>query len=50
MSIEVVAIHHDEAVNEILSKKGSHFDPEVVDAFMTELDSFKAISEQYQDR
>ena len=41
---------HDEAVNEILSKKGSHFDPEVVDAFMTELDSFKAISEQYQDR
>lgn len=41
---------HDEAVNEILSKKGSHFDPEVVDAFMSELDSFKAISEQYQDR
>jgi response regulator RpfG family c-di-GMP phosphodiesterase len=41
---------HDEAVNEILSKKGSHFDPEVMDAFMSELDSFKAISEQYQDR
>ena len=41
---------HDEAVKEILSKRGSHFDPKVVDAFMSELDSFKAISEQYQDR
>ncbi len=41
---------HDEAVKEILSKRGSHFDPEVVDAFLSELDSFKAISEQYQDR
>ncbi len=41
---------HDEAVKEILLKRGGHFDPEVVDAFMSELDRFKAISEQYQDR
>jgi HD domain len=40
---------HEEAVQEILSKQGCQFDPAIVDAFMAELDAFKAISAQYQD-
>ncbi|SNX29289.1 HD domain-containing protein [Polynucleobacter meluiroseus] len=40
---------HEDAMNEIVSKKGSHFDPLVVDAFVLEADSFLAISRQYED-
>ena len=40
---------HEDAINEIVSKKGSHFDPLLVDAFLLEADTFLAISRQYKD-
>jgi response regulator RpfG family c-di-GMP phosphodiesterase len=40
---------HQEAIKEIVSKKGQHFDPLVVDAFILEEDQFLAISRQYED-
>jgi integral membrane sensor domain MASE1 len=40
---------HDQAVAEITSRSGSHFDPLIVDAFLLEIDRFKAIAEKYKD-
>ena len=40
---------HEDAVNEIVSKRGSHFDPLIVDAFIEEQDAFFAIYRQYED-
>lgn len=40
---------HEDAVQEIVSKRGLQFDPLVVDAFILEADSFLAISRQYED-
>jgi len=40
---------HQDAIKEIVSKKGEHFDPLVVDAFILEEDQFLAISRQYKD-
>ena len=40
---------HEDAVNEITSKRGTHFDPLVVDAFISEQDGFLAIYHQYED-
>jgi putative two-component system response regulator len=40
---------HDEAARLITQSRGSHFDPDVVDAFTTVQDRFKAIAEQYRD-
>jgi HD-GYP domain-containing protein (c-di-GMP phosphodiesterase class II) len=40
---------HEDTVNEIASKSGSHFDPLVVDAFNKEQDGFLAIYRQYED-
>ncbi|MBU3593670.1 HD domain-containing protein [Polynucleobacter sp. 71A-WALBACH] len=40
---------HDEAIEEIVNKKGTHLDPTVVDAFIAEEDSFKAIANRYRD-
>jgi|GEM_PF-1191205 len=40
---------HDQAVSEILSKKGIHFDPLVVEAFMQEQDHFKEIAQRHKD-
>ena len=40
---------HDQAVSEILSKKGIHFDPFVVEAFMQEQDNFKEIAQRHKD-
>ncbi len=40
---------HQDAIKEIVSKKGQHFDPLVVDAFILEEDQFLAISRQYED-
>jgi hypothetical protein len=40
---------HDEAADEIIKKRGSHFDPLVVDAFMAETLVFKDIAQQYRD-
>jgi PAS domain S-box-containing protein len=40
---------HDEAVTEILGKRGSHFDPAVVEAFATERDRFHVIAQRHRD-
>ena len=40
---------HDEAVTEILRKRGTHFDPVVVEAFATERDRFQAIAQRHRD-
>ncbi len=40
---------HDDAVREIQSKSGTHFDPEIVDAFVAEIEAFKEITIQYRD-
>lgn len=42
-------IEHDEAVRLIVEGRGSHFDPDIVDAFVTIADSFRAISRAYAD-
>ena len=40
---------HEEAVNEILSKRGTHFDPVVVEAFAAERDRFQIIAQRHRD-
>jgi len=40
---------HREAIQEIISHKGTYFDPLVVEAFIAEQDQFQEIAEQYKD-
>lgn len=40
---------HEDAIKEIVGKKGSHLDPAVVEAFMYERDEFKAIAARFRD-
>jgi putative two-component system response regulator len=40
---------HQKAVNIILKGKGTHFDPDIVDAFLSILDEFQAISAHFPD-
>lgn len=40
---------HDRAVSEIVSKKLSHFDPSVVEAFILEQDHFQEIADRHKD-
>ena len=40
---------HDQARNELLSKRATQFDPVIVDAFIVEQENFKAVAKQYQD-
>jgi len=40
---------HDKAVQIIAASKGSHFDPDIVDAFMELQDEFKAIATRFAD-
>ena len=40
---------HEEAVKIIVAGKGSHFDPDMVDAFLELQDSFRAIAARYAD-
>jgi response regulator RpfG family c-di-GMP phosphodiesterase len=40
---------HDRAVNEIVLKKHSHFDPNVVEAFVLEQDHFQEIAQRHKD-
>jgi len=39
----------EQATQEIISKRGSHFDPLVVDAFLVEQNNFQEIAHQYRD-
>jgi HD-GYP domain-containing protein (c-di-GMP phosphodiesterase class II) len=40
---------HEQAMQEIISKRGTHFDPVIVDCFVSEQDSFREISVTYRD-
>lgn len=40
---------HEQATQEILSKRGSQFDPAIVDAFIAEQDRFQEIAQIYRD-
>ena len=40
---------HEKAVAEILSKRGTHFDPAVVEAFASESDRFQIIAQRHRD-
>ena len=40
---------HTETVNIILEGKGSHFDPDMVDAFMSIQEDFRQIAIQFSD-
>ncbi len=40
---------HDKAVAEILSRRGTHFDPVVVEAFSAERDRFQIIAQRHRD-
>ncbi|OZA16272.1 MAG: hypothetical protein B7Y05_00525 [Polynucleobacter sp. 24-46-87] len=40
---------HEEAVEEIIGKKMTHFDPTIVEAFVIEKDAFNEIARRYQD-
>ena len=40
---------HEDAVKEIVSKSGIHFDPLVVNAFIAEQSNFQDITQKYQD-
>ena len=40
---------HQEAYEEIIQKKGTHFDPIVVEAFVMEADEFRRISKELKD-
>ncbi len=43
------AFNHDKAKNIILDGKGSHFDPDIIDAFLVLEDTFIAIAERYKE-
>ncbi len=40
---------HEKAVGIILESKGSHFDPDIVDAFMEIAETFKEIAKRFED-
>jgi PAS domain S-box-containing protein len=40
---------HEQADHEIISMRGTKFDPVIVDAFIAEQNAFKEIAQQYQD-
>lgn len=41
---------HLKAVNEIVNEKGEHFDPEIINAFISQADKFHMVSKSYHDR
>ncbi len=43
------AFSHEEAMTHIAEQRGTHFDPDVVDAFMAINAEFQRIADQYQD-
>ena len=40
---------HEEAVKVICQARGTHFDPEVVDAFEAAQDEFRAVAARFRD-
>ncbi|MBI5889076.1 MAG: HD domain-containing protein [Nitrosomonadales bacterium] len=43
------AMGHDEVAQTIIGGRGKHFDPDVVDAFVTAMNEFKAIAAKFSD-
>jgi response regulator RpfG family c-di-GMP phosphodiesterase len=43
------ALTHEESVAHIVKGRGTHFDPDVIDAFLAIQEEFRQIAEQYQD-
>jgi cyclic di-GMP phosphodiesterase len=43
------AFTHEEAVAHIVEERGTHFDPDVIDAFLGIEKEFRQIAERYQD-
>ena len=43
------ALSHESAVSLILEGRGSHFDPDIVDAFVSRADEFLAVSRAFAD-
>ena len=43
------AVPHDKAVETIMAGKGSHFDPDIIDAFFAIRDEFRSIAARYTD-
>ena len=43
------AFSHDKAVKIIIEGKGSHFDPDMIDAFIDITEEFKSIAERFVD-
>ncbi len=43
------AICHQEATEQIVSERGGHFDPELIDAFLDSNGAFQEIAERYRD-
>jgi HD-GYP domain-containing protein (c-di-GMP phosphodiesterase class II) len=41
---------HEKAFQEIVGEKGEHFDPEIIDAFISEAEKFHSISERYNGK
>ena len=44
------AIDHNVAIEIIISGRGTHFDPDMIDAFISISDQFQRVAEQYNDR
>jgi putative two-component system response regulator len=40
---------HEEAIRIIVKDKGTHFDPDIVDAFLTVSEEFRNIARKYAD-
>jgi HD-GYP domain-containing protein (c-di-GMP phosphodiesterase class II) len=47
--VYTAAWSHEDACKEIISKSGTHFDPQVVQAFALEMSAFREIALQFQD-
>jgi putative two-component system response regulator len=45
-----VAIPFEQAKEMIVAERGSHFDPDVVDAFLHSFDEFVSVAEKYRER
>jgi putative two-component system response regulator len=43
------AIPHDESIRMMALEKGSHFDPDMIDALLAIADKFDGIARRYQD-
>jgi putative two-component system response regulator len=44
------ALPHEQAVAAIRAGRGTHFDPDVVDAFLALVDTFQAIATRFADQ